>query len=163
MYHAAVPVALQALKQAQVLLDKATPGMLTARLAPGMFDCAEQFLTVAGFALRATYPLVGRDVPELDYPNDKDGLYAALIAAQSLIGDLPAEDFETAADRQITHRAGFADLTQSAPDYLQHFALPNLWFHLSMIYAILRSEGALVGKADFDGLHVYPAGFVFDD
>ncbi len=163
MFGASVPVALQALDQALVLLDKATPAMLTARLAPGLFTCAEQFQTVAGFALRATYPLAGKDVPELDYPADMEGLRAALSAAQSLVGALTVADFDGSAERQITHQAGFADLTQSAPDYLQHFALPNLWFHLSMAYAILRQQGAPVGKADFDGLHAYPADFAFDD
>ena len=162
MYQASVPVARQALTQALGLLDKATPAMLSARLAPGMFTAAEQFLTVAGFALRATYPLAGRDVPVLDFPADPDGLRAAISSARALVDDLKEVDFQGAADRQITHRAGFADLTQSAPDYLQHFAQPNLWFHLSMAYAILRQQGAPVGKADFDGLHAYPAGFAFD-
>ena len=63
---------------------------------------------------------------------------------------------------RTTHRAGFAYLDQSAADYLHQFAIPNLWFHLSMAYAILRQAGADVGKADFDGLHSYPTGFAFD-
>ncbi|MEJ6403565.1 DUF1993 family protein [Yoonia sp. 2307UL14-13] len=158
MFAASVPVALQALDQAQVLLDKTPPTLMSARLAPGMFDLSEQFGIVAGFALRATYPLVGRDVPKLE-----GDPATRLLRVRILTDDLAEADFIGAAERQITHRAGFADLTQSGEDYLKHFALPNLWFHLSMIYAILRANGVDVGKADFDGLHSYPDGFVFED
>lgn len=158
MYHAAVPVALQALEQAQVLLRKTPPLLMQARLAPGMFDLSEQFEIVAGFALRATYPLTGRDLPALT-----GNPAARLSRAHTLVGALTEADFAGAGNSQITHRAGFADLTQSGEDYLRHFALPNLWFHLSMVYAILRVNGVDIGKADFDGLHNYPDGFVFDD
>lgn len=158
MHALAVPPVLQALGQAQRLLAKATPEMLEVRLAPGMFTCAEQFSTVAGFGLRAVLPLVGRDVPELPFPPAD-----ALKAAEAIVRTLTPEDFAGAKDRVISHRAGFADLSQPAADYLQCFALPNLWFHLAMAYAALRQAGAPVGKADFDGLHAYPVGFSFDE
>ncbi|WP_341366448.1 DUF1993 family protein [Yoonia sp. BS5-3] len=159
MYQAAVPVVRQALDQALVLLDHATPDQLAARLHPNMFDCATQFQLVAGFALRATFPLVGRDVPELSSGKDAPALRDALLRAQAEVSALTPADFAEAGKRRIQHRAGFADLDQSGTAYLQHFALPNLWFHLSMAFAILRAEGALVGKAEFDGLHRYPEGF----
>ncbi|MDX8347574.1 DUF1993 family protein [Cognatiyoonia sp. IB215446] len=159
MYDAAVPVALQALDRALALLDHATPAMLAARLHPDMFSCAEQFEITAGFALRATLPLIGRAVTEQETLHDREALRVHLLAAQSEIKALKPEDFAGVEDRRIVHRAGFADLDQSAQEYLQHFAIPNLWFHLSMAFAILRAEGAPVSKADFDGLHVYPPGF----
>lgn len=159
MYQASVPVALQALDRALHLLDHATPPMLNARLHPEMFNCAEQFEITAGFARRATLPLIGRTVMEVDCAYDADSLRAHLQATHAEIAALTRTDFAGAADRRIVHRAGFADLDQSAEDYLQHFAIPNLWFHLSMAFAILRAEGAPVGKTDFDGLHAYPAGF----
>jgi hypothetical protein len=57
----------------------------------------------------------------------------------------------------IAHRAGEADLVQDGATYLHCFAIPNLWFHLGMAYAILRTEGLSIGKADFDGWHRYCA------
>ncbi|MDX8353771.1 DUF1993 domain-containing protein [Cognatiyoonia sp. IB215182] len=159
MYQASVPVALQALERALVLLGHATPQMLNARLHPQMFNCAEQFEITAGFARRATFPLIGREVVEADSVLDRDSLRGHLQNTYAEIAALTPEDFVGAEDRRITHRAGFADLEQSAQDYLQHFAIPNLWFHLSMAFAILRAEGAPVGKAEFDGLHAYPPGF----
>lgn len=123
-----------------------------------MFDVRTQFFAVAGFALRATYPLAGRDVPVL-----QGDAGARLAQAQSWLSQLTEADFTGAEQRVITHRAGFADLEQPAAVYLRDFALPNLWFHLSMAYAGLRAAGVALGKADFDGLHAYPDGFTFDD
>jgi hypothetical protein len=36
-------------------------------------------------------------------------------------------------------------------DYLDHFVLPNVYFHLTASYAIVRNFGADVGKRDFLG------------
>ncbi|MEO1640633.1 MAG: DUF1993 family protein [Pseudomonadota bacterium] len=157
MYEQAVPPVQQALAQAQHLLAKATPEILSARLQPGMFDCAGQFQTVAIFALRATYPLTGKPTP----PWPQGTLAEKLTTSATHVGALTPVDFAGAETRLITHRAGEADLEQTGTVYLHQFVLPNLWFHLSMAFAIMRLQGADIGKADFDGLHAYPAGFSF--
>jgi hypothetical protein len=36
-------------------------------------------------------------------------------------------------------------------DYLNHFVLPNVYFHLAAAYAILRHCGVEIGKQDFLG------------
>ena len=36
-------------------------------------------------------------------------------------------------------------------DYLNHFVLPNFYFHCTAAYAILRHSGVDVGKLDFLG------------
>ncbi len=159
MYRASVPVALQALERALALLEKTTPEMLQARLHPDMFACAEQFEVVASFALRATFPLTGKAPPDLPEGDPQ----AALVLARDAVRGLTMDDFLGADQQRIHHVAGFTDLDQSAQDYLQHFALPNLWFHLSMAFAIMRQRGADIGKADYDGLHLYPADFSFPD
>ena len=41
------------------------------------------------------------------------------------------------------------------------YALPNFFFHYSMVYAIARQAGVEIGKSDFDGYHDYPVGFTF--
>jgi len=159
MFDQAVPPVLQGLRQAQHLARLAHDDQLAARLHPGMFDCADQFRTVASFALRATFPLTDKPMPELP---EGDPLGVLGFAEDALRG-FQEVDFAGAANRLIPHQAGFADLEQSAADYLHLFALPNLWFHLTTAFAILRKEGVLVGKADFDGWHSYPPGFSWDD
>jgi hypothetical protein len=160
-YDAAVPPACLALDRAGHLLDLAANegggvALLTARLHPDMMNAAGQIRTVAGFALRATCPLAGQPIPRGSFSDDLRGLRAGLAFARAGVDALAPADFAGAEARRIRHRAGEADLDQSAADYLHLFALPNLWFHLSMAYAIFRRDGLAIGKADFDGLHAYP-------
>ena len=35
--------------------------------------------------------------------------------------------------------------------FLKHYALPNLYFHVTTTYALLRQGGVEIGKADFLG------------
>ena len=154
LHYASLTQGRRALQRAGALLARADAAALALRLAPDMFDAGGQLRTVAGFALRAVLPLTGRPVPDL--PAD---LALRLAAARAALAPLTPDDFAGAAARRLRHRAGFADLDQSAADYLHLFALPNLWFHLAMAYAAMRAGGLPLGKADFDGLHEYPQGF----
>ena len=149
--------ALHALDRAEHLIGiGARAGLMEARLAPGMFTFGEQIAVAVGMARRAVLPLIGREANEVD-ADGKMALRAAIAEARDAIRA------EGAAAARVAHRAGFADLDQTAEDYAARFALPNLWFHLSMAYAVLRANGVAVSKADFDGLHHYPKGFMFED
>lgn len=168
LFAAAVPPARAALARAGGLLDRVAASgrrdeLLAARLAPDALPCGAQLRTVAGFALRACLPLAGHPLPQADFAADSLGLAARLAWADRLLAGLSPGDFAGAEARLIRHRAGFADLEQSGADYLHLFAMPNLWFHLAQAHAILRSGGLAVGKADFDNLHDYPAGFRWPD
>ena len=33
--------------------------------------------------------------------------------------------------------------------YLKHFVLPNFFFHVTTVYALLRHNGVSLGKSDF--------------
>lgn len=152
--------ALHALDRAGVLLGiGARAGCMEARLVPDQFGFAEQIGICVGFALRSTLPLVGQAPPDTDPALSAESLAACLADARVAIEAMP----EAPLIEGIAHRAGFADLEQSPEAYLATFALPNLWFHLSMAHATLRAQGAPVGKADFDGLHRYPEGFSWID
>lgn len=146
--------ALHALDRADHLLGiGAGAELLTARLAPGTFPLADQIAVTGSFARRATLALVRDDFdPGLDWDDGEPALRALL---DRIRGEVKAA--EGTPLPLVVHRAGEAELSQNPADYLFRFALPNLWFHLSMAYAILRTGGAPLGKADFDGLHAYPA------
>ena len=150
--------ALHALDRAEALLTLGeAAGLMEARLAPGMWGFREQIACAAGFARRAVLPLTGASVDEVEFPADAGGLRARIEAARAEV-----EAAGGAMPSKVAHRAGFADLRQDPLDYAARFALPNLWFHLSMAYAILRANGVDVGKAAFDGLHAYPEGFSWE-
>lgn len=164
LYRASVPVFLHYLDRIAGLIDKVAvqDQVLSARLAPDMFTCAEQLATAIDFAPRISYPLAGQTAPDTpDAGMDIVGLQKRLAAARAALVALNPADFDGAQDRTIQHRAGFAELDQSGADFLQLFGLPNFFFHLSMAFAVIRSQGIDIGKADFDGLHDYPQGFRF--
>ena len=150
LHAASVPVFLHYLPRITALAET---GDLTATLADG-FSAGQNLLTAVNFSLRACCPLAGVDTPAL-----QGGLPAQVACATLILQALDPKDFDPT--RIIQHRAGFADLQQSAHDYLHLFALPNFFFHLTMAYAALRANGADIGKADFDGLHIYPHGYRF--
>jgi uncharacterized protein len=130
--------------------------LLEARLAPDMLPLRVQAEVVSNFALRAAFPLAGLATPDYGvFPGDFAGLRARLARTQSLLEGLVPESFVGAEARSVRDRAGEADLTLPASEFLFAYALPNFFFHLSMAYAIVRSHGVDIGKADFDGYHRY--------
>lgn len=169
MYAEAAIPSLYAITRAQHLArrigEEGREDILTIQLAPGMFNCQTQLRTVGIFALRSTFTLLGRDWPQdmlkVGFPDGAEGVVRRLEMAARQIAELPREDFDGAETRQITHRAGQAMVTQQGDAYLRLFALPNLWFHLSMAYAIARQSGLPIGKGDYDGWHAYAPDFRF--
>lgn len=67
------------------------------------------------------------------------------------IASVPASAFEGAEARTITLKAGPRELTFPGIQYYQSYAIPNLYFHMSTAYNILRSNGVEIGKSDFLG------------
>ncbi|MGL4311407.1 MAG: DUF1993 family protein [Paracoccaceae bacterium] len=164
LYTASVPVLRHYLDRIEGMLERVQgrEALLLARLAPDMFTCGQQFATAMGFALRASYPLAGRPVPDApDAGMDRIGLLRRLVSTRAALDGLVPDDFIGADARMVSHRAGFAELSQTGAEYLHLFAMPNFLFHTTMGFAILRGQGVEIGKADFDGLHDYPHGFRF--
>ncbi|MFN3844848.1 MAG: DUF1993 family protein [Paracoccaceae bacterium] len=156
MYHATVPVFRHYLAQMAGIVDKAGREAMTAQIADSL-TASQHFATAAGFTLRITCPLAGRPVPDLP-----TALAPRMAVARATLGAMKVGEFDGAADRIISHRAGFTDVTQSAHDFVFLYGLPNFFFHITMGYAALRNAGADIGKADFDGFHSYPPDFSFE-
>ncbi|WP_431298703.1 DUF1993 family protein [Tabrizicola sp. BL-A-41-H6] len=155
MYDASVPVFRHYLTRMSGMVERAGREAMEARIADS-FPANQQFATAAGFAMRVTCPLAGREVPDLP-----EALGPRLAVARALLGSMKAAEFEGAESRIIRHRAGFAELEQTGTEFLYLYGLPNFFFHLTMGYAALRAAGVPLGKADFDGFHQYPEGFSF--
>lgn len=157
LYVASVPVFRHYLGRAQGIAERAGPALLASARLADSFSAGQHLATAAGFALRVACPLAGREVPDLP-----GALAPRLAVARATLGAMKPAEFEGAEARTISHRAGFADLDQTAEQFLMLFGLPNFFFHLTMGYASLRAAGLALGKEDFDGLHAYPPEFRFD-
>jgi hypothetical protein len=155
LFDASVPVFRHYLGRVTLIVERAGPKLLAAQIGDA-FPAGQQFATAAGFSMRIACPLAGREVPDLP-----KALAPRLAVVRATLGAMRPEAFDGAEDRLIRHQAGFADLEQSGSDFLYLYGLPNFFFHLTMGYAALRQAGMPIGKADFDGLHQYPAEFSF--
>jgi hypothetical protein len=65
---------------------------------------------------------------------------------------LDAKKIDESAEREITFPLGGTNKGQmKGADYLNHFVLPNFYFHAATAYDILRHSGVEIGKRDFIG------------
>ncbi|MFT3957109.1 MAG: DUF1993 domain-containing protein [Piscinibacter sp.] len=164
LYEASVPVLLRYLDSLDRVLDAvdALPParaaqVLHARLAPDMLPFARQVETAAYFTLRTACPLAGRAVPPfVAAAPTLAGLRERVEAARTLLRSLAASEFADAGTRVLSEHAGEALVELPAARFLAEYALPNFFFHLGMAYAISRQQGCALGKAAYDGFHVYP-------
>jgi hypothetical protein len=72
---------------------------------------------------------------------------------ESVIGYLRAlspEDFDGAAERRIT-QSRWTGKSLSGEEFLIQHALPNLYFHVTTAYSILRHNGVGIGKKNYLG------------
>jgi len=63
---------------------------------------------------------------------------------------VPASALDGQEAKEITFPVGkTATRTMAAEDYLKTWALPNMFFHITTAYAILRHNGVVLGKGDY--------------
>lgn len=149
LYTASVPVFRHYLERVSVIVERVGTEALGARIADAM-PVGQQFATAAGFALRVACPLAGREVPDLP-----KALGPRLAVVRAVLGAMRPVEFDGAEARLIRHQAGEAELEQFGAEFLHLYGMPNFLFHLTMGYAALRTAGVALGKADFDGFHIY--------
>ncbi len=124
---------------------------LNWRITPDMFPLARQVQIATEVSARALSRLAGVEPPSFD---DDEKTFADLRAriskAHSIIKDLPAEALDADPDAPITFPVGpDREMTMPRRAYLQNFILPNLYFHVTATYLILRHLGVDIGKTDF--------------
>jgi hypothetical protein len=136
--------------------------ILEARLADDMFPLYTQAEIAANFSLRACCPLAHKAVVSFAQQDRTFiGIQTQLKQTLSFLGSLGEESGDLPTE-PILDFAGPVQVSLPACEFLQHFALPNFFFHISMVYAIARSKGIAATKGDFDGFHQYPKGFSFE-
>jgi hypothetical protein len=127
--------------------------LLNARLYPDMFPLARQVQVATDHAKNASARLAGVEPPRYeDNETTMDQLKARLAKTLGYLKTLDPKQIDVAADREITFPLGPTNKGHmKGSDYLNHFALPNFYFHITTAYAILRHCGVDIGKRDFLG------------
>jgi hypothetical protein len=64
---------------------------------------------------------------------------------------IAADKIDGSEARAITLQTRTGELHFQGQSYLLDFVIPNLFFHSTTTYAILREAGAPIGKMDFMG------------
>jgi uncharacterized protein len=127
--------------------------LLHARLAPDMFDLTRQVQVATDQARRGTARLAGVEPAVFDDNETTiDQLKARLAKTIAYLHTLDRKQIDASADREITFPLGPTNKGHmKGADYLNHFVLPNFYFHVTAAYAILRHLGVDIGKRDFMG------------
>ena len=132
---------------------KVDPAVLLGyRLAPDMFALARQVQVACDQAKNGTARLAGVEPPKFeDTETTLDQLKDRIAKTVAFLKTLDAKAIDASADRDITFPLGPNKGQMQGGDYLNHFVLPNFYFHLTAAYAIVRHCGVEVGKRDFLG------------
>jgi hypothetical protein len=126
--------------------------LMKARLAPDQFTFDKQVQTACDNAKFFAARLAGKD----SWPQHPDTettfaeLRARIASVISYLESYRPEDFTGAEERKIT-LPWMEGKWMRGDEYAAQFAIPNLYFHLTTAYAILRHNGVELGKRDYIG------------
>jgi hypothetical protein len=162
LYQASVTAFTRQLNNMVAILDKAAAHadakkidpkvLLNSRLFPDMFPLVRQIQIATDTARGGAARLAAVEVPaQEDTETSFPELVARIRTTVSYLETLKAEQFEGAEDRTITWQTRSSTKTMQGLPYLQNHILPNLYFHITTAYNILRHSGVELGKMDFLG------------
>ena len=121
------------------------------RLAPDMLPFTRQVLIACDAAKLCVARLSGLDAPKFDDTETTlDELRVRIEKTLDWLKTVPASALDGTESKSITFPVGKDKTrTMTGEDYLKHWAIPNVFFHVTTAYAILRHNGVDVGKSDF--------------
>ncbi len=121
------------------------------RLAPDQFQFSRQVQTACDTLKLSVSRLSGKDAPSHpDTEQTLDELRERVKSTLAYVEGFTAKDFE-GADKRVISQPRWEGKVLSGSDYFVEHALPNFFFHVTHVYAILRHNGVPLGKRDFLG------------
>ena len=162
MYAASVPVIRQMLGSLSVVLTKAEqhaaahkidPAVLVqARLYPDMLPLSKQVQIAADFSKGLCARLAVVESPKYeDNEQSFADLQARINKTLAFIDSIQPEQINGSEARDIRFSFGTHTREFKGMPYLLHYAMPQIVFHVTTAYAILRHNGVVLGKQDFVG------------
>jgi len=129
--------------------------LLNSRLAPDQFNLIRQVQIACDTAKFGAARLCGKEAPSHpDTEKTLPELQARIKTVQSYLASFTEADFAGAEDRHISQPRWEGKYLTGMEFAIQH-SIPNLFFHVTTAYAILRHNGVDVGKKDFLGAMPY--------
>jgi uncharacterized protein len=123
-----------------------------ARLAPDMLPLKAQVYIATDGAKGCGARLAGVDIPKFE---DVEVTFAELktrvAKTIAFLKTLDRKNFAGAENKDIVLKFPNATLEYKGGDYVNKFVLPNVYFHITIAYGILRNLGVKLGKPDYLG------------
>ena len=162
MYQASVPVFTRALNNLAAILEKAAahaearkidPAVLiNFRLFPDMLPLSRQVQIATDGAKGGIARLAGGEPPKYE---DNETSFADLIArlrkTVAYLESIKPEQIDGSEDKTVTWKTQTTTRTMQGMPYLLSHVTPNVYFHVTTAYDILRHGGVEIGKQDFLG------------
>lgn len=160
LYDTTVPLFISGLNTLSHILTKAEAfakekgisesDFLASNLIADMRPIPFQIQTAANTSVKTVARLNGTTpVPVEDNETTFAQLQARIAKTLELLKGAEKASFEGDVHTEIEVPMGKATRKFTRLGYVQTFALPNFYFHVTTAYAILRAKGVDVGKGDF--------------
>jgi hypothetical protein len=161
MYYPVVSQCIHTLKLVETWLDKAEQlaaakefdvnVLMASRLAPDMKDFVYQIQSACDYVKGAAAWLSGQTPPKHQDAEQTIGEVRERIRKTVAFAESVAEGQYTGASERRVRLSWSGGKTMAAKDYLLQITIPNVYFHLSTAYVILRHNGVDIGKMAFLG------------
>ncbi len=162
MYQSCVPVFINNLNNLSEILKKAAnyaeakkiePSVLiNSRLYPDMLPLVRQVQIASDAAKASVARLAEIEVPSFeDNETSFDELQERIAKTIKFLQTIKPEQIDGKEELKISYFQHGRDRNFIGLPYLLNWALPNLFFHITTAYAILRHNGVEIGKKDFLG------------
>jgi hypothetical protein len=162
IYDLSIPVLSLGLTNLSALLDKGIAHaearkfdsivLAQARIFPDMFPLSRQVQVACDMAKGCAARLAGSDVPKYeDTETTMAELQARVAKTRTFVSSVQSGQLKGAETREIVITFPSNTLKFNGLTYVTKYALPNFYFHSSMVYALLRHNGVDIGKRDFLG------------
>lgn len=162
MYQALVPVSIHNLQNLSAILKKAESYatakkidqsvLINARLFPDMLPLVRQVQIACDTAKASASRLAEIEIPShADTEQNFSELQERIEKTIAFLKTIEAKQIDGKEELKISYHQHGRDRNFIGLPYLLNWALPNLFFHITTAYAILRHNGLEIGKKDYLG------------
>ena len=162
IYDATIPPLKRALSNLATILKKGEEyadaknvehqGLLNSRLFVDMYPLTRQVQIATDMSKGAGARLAAIEIPKYeDNETSFAELQARIAKTIAFLNSINPEQLEGVEARDITITIRKTDIKFSGQDYLLKWVLPNVYFHVTTAYNILRHNGVELAKQDFLG------------
>jgi hypothetical protein len=121
-----------------------------ARLAPDMLPLKNQIYIATDGAKGCGARLAGVEIPKFeDVETSFADLRARVAKTIAFLKSLDRKSFAGAENKEIVLKFPNVTFEFNGADYVGRFVLPNVYFHITTAYGILRNKGVALGKGDY--------------